>query len=70
MVRCFSVCCVTRGFFPQNLDVYKETKDKFQLETHIGTILSRILVGGVGIIASVHGCPFSNLVHQFKFRLA
>ncbi|PNF35916.1 hypothetical protein B7P43_G06976 [Cryptotermes secundus] len=39
-----NVCYVNYGFFPQDLDVYKETKDEFQLETHISTILPRILV--------------------------
>jgi hypothetical protein len=69
MMRGFNACSVNHGYFSQNLDVYKETKDEFQLDTYISTILSRILVGGIGVIASVHGCPFNNLVHQFKFRV-
>jgi hypothetical protein len=54
----------------QNLDVCKETQGEFQLETHTGTILSRVLVGGERVTARVHGYPLSNLVHQFKFRVS
>jgi hypothetical protein len=70
MMRGFNTCCLTHCFFPQNLNIYKETKGDFQLETRISTILSRILVGGVGVVTSVHGRTFSNLVHQSKFRVA